>query len=494
MDIDLRLGLTFKLILSLCILAGCDSSGQKKGASELVSATEEGGLAMNIASLHAQEQVFGAHKVGFDAAFRAVELRLQQARRGEGARRPDGDPSTVVNIVFSANIHGEVEATGSSSNRQGGLARRHSLVEVYRDRGPLAADWWGEDLSESGPTFVVDGGDLFFPSSTLDQHPPEELDVARLKARSVADLLKLQPPDVGLVGELDLVLGLSELRRLGERAGYELISANIREADGSAPFKGHRVVSRQGKRVAFIGLTRPAPQVRDYYAIRGLVIEDAFTAYEREIEAIGEVDAIVLLSNMGIDGTRALVERIREADLPLHAALVSNSNRLTSSPVWASGVPLAEPLSGGTHLGSLELFLNEGGGKSPAYANAFTDPGETIRNYRRAWASYLKAREGREVVQKELLALRQEMRGEATQSRQSRLEFLERQWQTLDAHVHTASRGYLAAVSMIDELETMLHFGEGNDWATIRIVKVAETITENPRARAIVERVQIPNP
>ncbi|MFU8802907.1 MAG: hypothetical protein ACNA8W_03765 [Bradymonadaceae bacterium] len=483
------------LAATVVVTAGCDSACKTSPEhAQIDEATPQ--LAVELAQLQAMGSFFGAHKAGFDAAFRQVEARLHRARQGEYGARPSHDGSKVVAIIFSANMHGEFMPSGSAANPRGGLARRHTLIEAYESSADEAESWWGPLVPENKAVFVADGGDLFFSNPLIDQAEHDDIDEARARARHLIDGLNLRPPDVAGVGEHDLVLGLDELLSLASRAKFPLVSANLRRVDGSAPFKGHVVVRREGKSVAFIGLTKAAVGIKNYYDTRQVAVGDPLEAYRREVSQIGDVDAVVLLSSLGVDATRELVELVREEELPIHAALISNTNRLTATPVWAAGIPLAEPLSRGQYLGRLELFLGAEMGKgTPAYANALDDPGDAIRAYRRSWASYLKARQARDEGIIELLGLRMSVAESveaAKESKNSRIEYLEREQVTLNANLAAAGQGFLAAASGIDELESMLQFGEGSDWAALRIIEIEPAIDEDTRVRAILDKA-LPN-
>ncbi|MBA2663247.1 MAG: hypothetical protein H0U74_13220 [Bradymonadaceae bacterium] len=476
--------------LALVCAAGCDSKTKSETKLEPAISESAPPAGMALATLEARSAMLGAHKRGFDTAFRRIEAQLHHARQGRHATRPAPEDSQILSLVFSANVQGELEESGSSANPMGGFSRRHTLIGLHaKPSTDEAQKWWGRGMPTTTTSFVVDAGDLLFGSSTLDRQAAEEQKAGEIGAQAVIAALNRQPLDAFNVGELDLVLGLERVQALRKTAKFPFISANLRHVDGSQPFAGHVVVKRGKHKVAFIGLTKDKPRQSEYYANRSLKVLPALESYQEELLKLpADVSVVVLLSNLGMSPTRELVEQLNAQSLAVNAVVVSNSNRLTTSPSWVGSVPIVEPLSRGKYLGKLDLYLTgtKEGPRSIAYANAFKDPTERVRAYRRAWSGYFKAREGHDALLRELETLRMTPGG--TSEKGARMEALEAQVAITQQALDVTSGVVGEAAMQVGTLESMIEFGEGADWAELRVIQVKRGIDEDTGVRKVLDQ------
>jgi hypothetical protein len=113
--------------------------------------------------------------------------------RATGRRLPD--PKTTVSVFALAEVRGQIEPCGCTTDPLGDLARTAQLVAEARTRGPVV---------------VVDAGSLLYARATIDPmaKPQEDLK-ADLLARVYED--ELQVAAVGL-GPTDLAAGPEQLR------------------------------------------------------------------------------------------------------------------------------------------------------------------------------------------------------------------------------------------------------------------------------------------
>jgi 2',3'-cyclic-nucleotide 2'-phosphodiesterase (5'-nucleotidase family) len=488
-----------------------------EGVEEEVDEPVELSPAEKMAHLQVRGVVKKAHRSAVDRALRQVTREIDTMRRQREQQAPTADEVDVVTFLFSANVHGEREDCGCKTNPLGGLDRRQTLIELAQDpQGKEARKWWGTRLMDSDATFVADAGDLLFRSGSLDKRPRRFQEQAEEHARAVIAALNVNPPDVVNVGELDLSLGIDTLRELLEVADFEPISANLYERGGSRAFDGHRVVSRDGKKVAFVGLTKADARRPNYYEERGVEVKAPQRAYLDELGELPEdVDLVVLLSNLGVPDTSALVEDLVGQGARVDAAIVSNTNKLTRSPEWAAGVPIVEPLSRGKYFGRLDVMLGDQPGVS--YANAIQDPRQVIQNYRRAWSSYMGAHAKRREVAQKKAELEQKLDEQLDKARQvddqvadggadasdrkaekfveatarrtrSRIEFFEKQLETLDRRILTTSKALAEQSGKLGTIEELVAPTEGDDWAAVRIVQLKLDMPQAPKVRRVLDR------
>ncbi len=502
----------------------CETNDSQEEAEAESQAAYELTPDEQLAHLEASSAVQGAHEKAIRSAFRKVNRQLQKQSRAEEAKAPSADETDVLTFLFSANIHGEREDCGCKSNPLGGLTRRQTLIELAAEPSTdEAKKWWGDNLPASDVSFEVDAGGLLFKNSSLDRHPERLQEKAKKEARALVDALSVNPPDVLNVGEIDLALGLDTYKEIVSEKDLPVISANLYDSDGKQVFEGHRVVERDGKKVAFIGLLKDNPRVEDYYKTRGVQVKPAAEAYRSEAEKLGEdVDLVVLLSNLGTSRTAELIENAKADGARIDAAIVSNTNRLTRSPQWAAGVPIVEPLSRGKYFGRLDVMLGDEPGVS--FANAVADPREIVQNYRRAWGSYFGARDQWRDAAREIAELQKQLADHSERARasddkakkaekadkpektdktekgkaekfvdatsektKSRVEFLEKKLETLDKRVEATSKTLANQSSRLSSIDDLASSADGDDWASVQIVQLKLDIPQQQQVRKVLD-------
>ncbi|WP_025323997.1 multiheme c-type cytochrome [Deferrisoma camini] len=110
------------------------------------------------------------------------------------------------------------------------------------------------------------------------------------------------------VGRLDLAAGLGFLEALAAGEGVPWIAANLETRDGRRPFPAWRKVRWGGLRVGVVGVTRPEPEQDRRLGIR---VADPVETLARVLPEIWaqDVDAVVLLSNLGLEREKELARR-----------------------------------------------------------------------------------------------------------------------------------------------------------------------------------------
>ncbi|MFW5966910.1 MAG: hypothetical protein ACOCV2_05295 [Persicimonas sp.] len=490
----------------------CDVNEQEAREQAEAEEAEEGTPEERIAHTTAEEAVYDAHQEGFERALRGARRELHGAEREREDRadkkRPDGD---VLSLVFSGNIHGELEDCGCKSNPLGGLARRQTLVEYARDpQADGARKWWSEDLVEPDALFTVDAGDLLYRSPSLDKRPERLQKKAQDKAATLVEALAVDPPDALNVGQLDLMFGLDAYRDLVDGTDLPVVSANLYDAESERPFEGHRVVERDGFRVAIVGLLNPKGPGDDFYEKRDIEVKDPVEAYRDEVAELSEdVDFVVLASNLGINDSSKLVEEVRGDDVRLDAVVVSNTKRLTRTPHWSAGRPLVEPQARGKYLGRLDVHLDDDG--TIEYANARVDTQKRLADYQKAWDGYVDARRRRGETEREIAELQRRLEGDEDVEEggeesngedgrldgdersklESKIENLRKRRDTLDKRVETASSDLARQSSSLPSVDEVARgASEEGDWAETTIAPLELDIPQQEKVRALLDEAE----
>jgi 2',3'-cyclic-nucleotide 2'-phosphodiesterase (5'-nucleotidase family) len=103
----------------------------------------------------------------------------------------------------------------------------------------------------SGPALAVDAGDSLVHAATFPE--PQRAGV-EARARLVLSAMARARLVGVAVGERDLALGATWLAREARSAGVPLLAANLRAADGTQPFEGHRIVEAVGERIGVFAI------------------------------------------------------------------------------------------------------------------------------------------------------------------------------------------------------------------------------------------------
>jgi hypothetical protein len=357
-------------------------------------------------------KLWTSQRKAFDRAARlAISSANQKSRNSNesaGERPASLDGAEHFTILFSANNHGEREDCGCKHNPLGGLDRRATMVSLAREQDPgkpLVKKYWGPKQAAPEATFLVDAGDMFYKSSSLRDGAPAMRDKAEGYADAVVEAMNQFPPDVFNVGELDLAMGIARLQELEKKAKFPFISANLLDAKTKKPiFSGTKIIDRDGHKIAFIGLLKSRPKIKEYYEARGLEVRDSLEAYREQVEALpADVDLVVLLSNDGVGRVQTFLGDLESQKLRVDLVLVSNSNRLTREPTWASGTPILEPMSRGKYFGRVDVWKASDG--AAKYSN--DSPGDltVAQDYKRLWGRYLQSRIGYYQAQERLATI-----------------------------------------------------------------------------------------
>ncbi len=425
------------------------------------------------------------HSLAQDAVVRGLSNAVGQAvRHGEQLfeREPSDPPNDlvetakVVSIFFSANTHGEVDDCGCKANPLGGIARR---VALETDVGETPLLWKARNWHPSSH-IKVDAGDLLFKTATLDRSAEFEQRLGKYEAETIVEVLNLDPPDAVLAGELDFAMGLEEFESLVGRSKFGWISANLFKG-GSRLLPSHKIIERDGKRIAVIGITRQNTSRDGFWSERGLRVEDPAASIKSVMAEIGAADVVVLLSNLGARDSQALLETLTDAERP-DVVVVSNSNSLTREPLWVEGVPILEPLSQGKMIGRADMLIRGDG--RPVWANQRPDLRKVAQAYRRAWATYASARQRRGDVMRDraesILGLAK-LAVEDVEKRQRiehNAEFLEKEIERSEARLSLVSTDLLKSGRILEEaIDARKQPVSGDDWLDVQIAEVKLTIT-----------------
>lgn len=153
--------------------------------------------------------------------------------------------------------------------------------------------------------------------------------------------------DVINVGEYDLCYGLRFLQNAGSTHVLPFVSANVRDADGYAPFPPYRIVSRKGIEIAFIGICEPQNGF-NYSAVNPVPVLKKLL----EEGIAEEADFVILLADS--PPSRTLTEFLKSTP-GIDLAVCARDPLSTEVPLHYGTTALAQMGSQGKYLGILDL-------------------------------------------------------------------------------------------------------------------------------------------
>jgi 2',3'-cyclic-nucleotide 2'-phosphodiesterase (5'-nucleotidase family) len=181
-------------------------------------------------------------------------------------------------LLFTGDNQGEIAPCGCKQEPQGGLARRKTAIEAERARGLQLV--------------LMDAGNALFPEPTRQTEPR-----VQRKAELVLEQMEAQGTVAMAVGARDLSLGLDWLRKAtqGPKKKMKLLSANLVDKAGKAPFAASLVVEAGGLKVGVVGVSPEGP-VAGEPGLTGRPPKEAALAEARKLRKGRKVDVVVVLA------------------------------------------------------------------------------------------------------------------------------------------------------------------------------------------------------
>lgn len=187
------------------------------------------------------------------------------------------EPKRLV-LIFTGDNRGEIAPCGCKAEPQGGLARRKTALDAER--------------AGTVPVVVMDAGNALFKEPSRPTDP-----LAQQKAELILEQMEAQGTVAMAVGERDLAQGLASLKKLTQGRGkkMKLLSANLVDKKGKAPFAPSLVVEAGGLKVGVVGISPEGPPAGEP-TLKGLPPKEAAMAEARKLRQGKKVDVVVVLA------------------------------------------------------------------------------------------------------------------------------------------------------------------------------------------------------
>ena len=284
---------------------------------------------------------------------------------GADAIATDDSSDRIVTLLFTndvESVYDPIEAHWLDNiERIGGIAEMTTLIENIRASEPRV--------------FLFDSGDIFTGA------------LAKLTNGKLAfELMITMGYDALGIGNHEFEYGVEILAWEKNRAPFPVLGANMFYKDTGHPFaQAHAIIEREGVRIGVIGIMGQdaATAIIPSY-IAPLDVRIPAEAVQKSVDEIrDDVDLVVLLTHQGKTApmqtdaeTDPRLQRDIDADIELAGAVhgidvlfAGHADAGTPEPVIhpETGTLIMQTYGQGTHLGYLQLTLDEASGEVAAY-------------------------------------------------------------------------------------------------------------------------------
>ncbi len=208
----------------------------------------------------------------------------------------------------------------------------YSLDDVSLVMGlPMVNHFIKEERAKDKDLLLLDTGDLF--------HGTNEANIE--KGKGVVEVVKQMGYTAMVPGNHDFNFGVDRLIEIKSQLNFPIISSNIYK-NNSLVFEDYLIVEKDGKKIGLFGLTTPfALKFTNSKDNGGLTIEDPVKEAKRVLKELREkADVVVLLSHLGDDEDKKLVEEVDGIDLVLCGhfhKLYSSSEKVKNTFIVSAG-------------------------------------------------------------------------------------------------------------------------------------------------------------
>ena len=272
---------------------------------------------------------------GWIGVLLAVALVLGCESVAERAIKPA--PQGSLTFLFSADNQGVISSCGCPTNPSGGFAKRQTLIDKFRSVRP--------------DVVTVDSGDMF-----PDRPNP-------MKVKYLATALGRARYDAVAMGDQEFGLGVPLMQSLAGEHKLTLLSANVRDESGQAPFPPHVIREAGGRRIGIFAVVADginANPPREWR--KGLKIEPPIEAAKREVRDLAGCDLIIALSHQPFAATQELAKSVPEINIVVsgHDLTILRKPQMVGKTMIVASGPV------GRVLGALTFTYGPGASPDPA--------------------------------------------------------------------------------------------------------------------------------
>ncbi|MFH0813728.1 MAG: hypothetical protein V2A69_12965, partial [Pseudomonadota bacterium] len=196
----------------------------------------------------------------------------------------------------------------------------------------------------------------------------KEVNVPDLRAATSVEGAKLMKYDALNVADGELTFGIEFLKNNFQKTNVPLLSANLTTKNDNH-FVGQEFLIKKldGLKVGIIGLVSPEYFDKETLTKGELVIKNPEETLKKVLSEIqGKANVIVLLSHLGYEATRELVQKVNGIDV----AIVGHGLQTNNIPELVGKTLVVQNSYKGRYLGTLSLTIDKNGSISDYQGSA----------------------------------------------------------------------------------------------------------------------------
>ncbi len=203
-----------------------------------------------------------------------------------GAARAEGEEQQTITILETSDLHGNLMPWDYYANKEAewSLSKVATLIKQERQTDPNLL------LLDAGDT--IQGTPLAYYYNVVDPSAPHPMAVT----------MSALNYDLAALGNHEFNFGQEVLKRFRDQATFPVLSANIRNADGSEAFQSYIIKDVKGVKVGILAMTTPAiPNWEKPGNIEGLRFDDPVETaktYVPKMRAEG-ADVVIVVQHIG---------------------------------------------------------------------------------------------------------------------------------------------------------------------------------------------------
>lgn len=193
-------------------------------------------------------------------------------------------------------------------------------------------------------TLLLDVGDFFWPRKS-----------GELRTEVTVKAMKMMGYDALNVADGELAFGIDFLKRVDSKVRGTFVNSNVSGRE-DLPWQPCMIKIYNGLRVAILGVV--SPDLVNHTRMRedGMSIENPEVSLKQRLSDVREkADLVVLMSHLGWEPTRTLIDRVSGIDI----AIIGHANYPTFDPEKLGQAILFKNSMGGKHLGVVKLWLDD---------------------------------------------------------------------------------------------------------------------------------------
>ncbi|MGV7115554.1 5'-nucleotidase C-terminal domain-containing protein [Paenibacillus kyungheensis] len=247
----------------------------------------------------------------------------------------DAGTGTHITLLHTNDVH----AHATEATPYMGYAKLSGIANLYREANPN--------------TLLLDAGDQIHGTSFA----------TLVKGESVIQTMNLMGYAAMEPGNHEFDYGYDRLLELSKMANFPIISSNIVEKNGKAPFEPYIIREVDGVKIGIFGLETPETAYKtNPKNVTNIEFTDPTVAAKKMVaELQGKVDVIVALGHLGLDqsSTDTSLKVVKEVP-GIDVFIDGHSHTLLENGQTENGTLIASTGEYGEHMGVIDLWVDGG--------------------------------------------------------------------------------------------------------------------------------------